>query len=111
DDTRASFIKGLFQDTFFNFLKTYPPDLSVRKVIHMDADLYSSTLFILCSFAPYLADGDIILFDEFNVPNHEFAAWEQFTRCFNIQYELLGGVNNYYQTAFVIKKTLNSQQT
>lgn len=102
-DSRAKFIKGLFQDTFFGFIKQHAPSTSIRKVIHMDADLYTSTLYILTSMAPYLRDGDIILFDEFNVPNHEFAAWDTFTKSFYIDYEVLGGVNNYYQIAVKIK--------
>ncbi|HXB94020.1 MAG TPA: class I SAM-dependent methyltransferase, partial [Puia sp.] len=77
DDDRGTFIKGLFQDTVYNFLDKYrkttdTPD-AVR-VLHMDADLYSSTLFALTMMAPFLRNGDIILFDEFNIPNHEFAA-------------------------------------
>jgi O-methyltransferase len=45
DDRRASFIVGLFQDTF--------PSLQISDanfdsvVVHLDADLYSSTLFVL----------------------------------------------------------------
>ncbi len=54
----------------------------------MDADLYSSTLFALTSMAPFLREGDIIPFDEFNIPNHEFAAWSDFVRSYYIQYEV-----------------------
>lgn len=100
EDNRARFFKGLFQDTFHPFLAEYPIKKGVQKVIHMDADLYSSTLFILTSIAPHLTEGDIILFDEFNVPNHEFAAWTAFVKSYYVQYEVLGAVNNYYQTAF-----------
>lgn len=107
-DSRAGFIKGLFQDTFFSFIKKHQPSTTTKKVIHMDADLYSSTLYILTSFAPYLRDGDIILFDEFNVPNHEFAAWDTFTKSFYLDYEVLGGVNNYYQIAVKVKDYNNN---
>ena len=69
----------------------------------MDADLYSSTLYVLTSIARYLKPGDIIFFDEFNVPNHEFAAFNQFVSSYYIKYELLGAVNNYYQIAIKIK--------
>jgi hypothetical protein len=100
NDSRATFIKGLFQNTFFDFLKNHPPKKDAIKVIHMDADLFSSTLFILSSFAPYLNKGDIILFDEFNVPNHEFAAWDIFVKSYYVNYEVIGSVNNFYQTAF-----------
>jgi hypothetical protein len=100
NDTRGYFIKGLFQNTLPQFLKNTPPENNVIKILHMDADLYSSTLFSLTYFMLYLNKGDIIFFDEFNVPNHEFAAWNDFVRSYYVQYELLGGVNNYYQTAF-----------
>ena len=102
-DQRGKFYKGYFQQSLFPFLKEYDLDNGRRKLIHMDADLYSSTLFVLTSIARHLKPGDIILFDEFNVPNHEFAAFTQFTSSFYIDYELLGAVNNYYQIAIIIK--------
>jgi O-methyltransferase len=106
-DPRVRFVKGLFQDTLYGFLEDYGKqsgrDGAVR-VIHLDADLYSSTLFALTMMAPYLRNGDILFFDEFNVPNHEFAAWNEFQKCFYIRYEVIGAVNNFYQTAFRIVK-------
>lgn len=101
NDTRCTFIKGLFQQTLPGFLKTF--DSSKRLVVHMDADLFSSTLFVLTSLAPHLKPGDIIMFDEFNVPNHEFFAFDVFVKSYYIKYEVLGGVNNYYQTAIIIQ--------
>jgi hypothetical protein len=70
----------------------------------MDADLYSSTLFALTMMAPFLRNGDIVLFDEFNIPNHEFAAWSDFVRSYYIRYEVIGAVNNFYQIAIKIIK-------
>lgn len=105
EDNRARFYKGLFQETVYPFLKSSVLQDDRVKVFHMDADLYSSTLFVLAAFAPYLRKGDILIFDEFNVPNHEFAAWHDFTRSFYIEYEALGAVNNFYQTALRITKT------
>ena len=101
-DERGKFYKGYFQQTLFPFLEEYNLNNGRQKLIHMDADLYSSTLFVLTSIARYLKPGDIILFDEFNVPNHEFAAFTQFANSFYIKYELLGAVNNYYQIAIKI---------
>ena len=108
DDSRGTFIKGLFQNTLYKFLQDYGRDIrqeAFTRVLHMDADLYSSTLFALTSMAPYLREGDIILFDEFNIPNHEFAAWNDFTRSYYIQYEVLGAVNNFYQVAMKVTKS------
>lgn len=104
NDTRAEFFKGLFQETLFGFIKLHNLNDGKRKIIHMDADLFSATIFVLTSLAPYLNDNDIILFDEFNVPNHEFYAFRIFTDTFYVKYELLGAVNNFYQIAIKIKK-------
>ena len=104
NDNRVEFIKGLFQNTFIPFTKTHDLNNERIRVIHLDADLYSSTLYILTSIAPYLKKGDILLFDEFNVPNHEFSAFQSFTQAFYIKTNLLGAVNNYLQVALQIRK-------
>jgi hypothetical protein len=103
NDSRIRFIKGLFQETLPEFLRNNHIEKSRRKVIHMDADLFSSTLFTLTCIAPYLNKGDIIFFDEFNVPNHEFFAFKMFTESYHIQTEVLGAVNNFFQVAFIIQ--------
>lgn len=102
-DNRGKFIKGLFQDTLPIFLKNNELTNSKRKVIHLDADLFSSTIFSLSLLYPYLQKGDIIFFDEFNVPNHEYMAYKIFTESFYVDLELLGSVNNYYQTSFIVR--------
>ena len=104
-DNRVKFVKGLFQDTLVPFIQENRGDLksAVRKIVHMDADLYSSTIFVLTQLYPYLQPGDIILFDEFNVPLHEFKAFNEFTKAFYIELKPLGAVNNYLQVAFVVK--------
>jgi hypothetical protein len=72
----------------------------------MDADIYNSTLFALTMMGPYLKKDDILLFDEFNVPMHEFKAFSEFISSFYIKVKLIGAVNNYYQTAFKIEENL-----
>ena len=76
---------------------------SKPKLIHMDADLFSSTIFVLSQLYPYLKNGDIIFFDEFNVANHEFLAFKIFTGSFYVKLRPVGAVNNFYQTAFVVE--------
>jgi 6-phosphogluconate dehydrogenase len=98
DDKRVSFIKGLFQDTLPDFVKAL--DKTKRKVIMMDADLYTSTLFTLTTLAPFLEKGDIVLFDQFNVPLHEFLAFSNFTDSYYLKFQLIGAANNYYFCAF-----------
>ncbi len=101
DDDRVKFYQGLFQQTLPSFLSEY--DSMKRKVIHMDADLYSSTLYILTVISNYLKPGDIIFFDEFSVPMHEYKAFMEWTKSFYIQYEVLGSVNNFFRLAVMIK--------
>lgn len=100
-DDRVTFVKGLFQDSLPRFLNDYKPQQ--KKVIHMDADLYSSTLFVLTKLIPFLEKDDIIIFDEFGVPTHEFRAFSDIVSSYNLKYEFLGAVNNYLQIAIKIK--------
>ena len=62
-DNRIRFIKGWFQNTVSDFLASHPfpgnPTL-----IHYDADLYSSTLYLLTTLCHYYRDYYFI-FDEF----------------------------------------------
>lgn len=102
NDPRATFVKGLFQDTLPGFLQTFADDK--RKMIHVDADLYSSTLYVLTRLEPLLKDGDIILFDEFGVPTHEFQAFINFQSAYGTKLELIAAANNYFFTAFKVKK-------
>lgn len=105
DDERAHFIKGLFQDTLNKFIDDNREILNKERtcVYHFDADLYSSTLFSLTQIYPLLKKGDIIIFDEFNVPLHEFKAYLEFTSSFNIKMKPVAALNNFYQMGFVVE--------
>ncbi len=105
NDDRCQFFKGIFQETVPGFLKDFKTDL--RKVIHMDADIYSSTLFALTMIGPLLNKSDIIIFDEFNVPMHEFKAFTEFISSYYVKVKVIGAVNNYYQTAFKVEENLS----
>lgn len=100
NDERCKFYVGLFQQTLPDFVKNF--NFNNRSVIHLDADLFSSTIYVLTTLAPYLKSGDIIFFDEFNVPMHEFHAFDIFVNSYYIKYEVLGAVNNFYQIAIKI---------
>lgn len=100
-DKRHHFYQGLFQQTLLPFLNEYKSGR--KKVIHLDADLYSSTLYVLTLLTPVLKAGDILLFDEFNVPMHEYKAFAEWSSSFYVNYKVLGGVNNFYQVAILIE--------
>lgn len=105
NDNRAKFIKGLFQDTLNKYIDNHKNDLESNhtKIIHLDADLYSATIFTLSQLYPFLKSGDIILFDEFNVAMHEFKAYVEFTENFYKKLKPIAAVNNFYQTAFIVE--------
>ena len=105
-DDRGSFYQGLFQQTLPGFLKTF--DNTKKTVLMLDADLYTATLFTLSSLAPHLKPGDIVLFDEFGVPTHEFMAYSNFMDSYYFEMELIGASSNYYFTAFKVKRAFGS---
>lgn len=103
-DDRANFIRGIFQDTLPGFLENEGSSIKTRqKLIHLDADLFSSTIFVLSQLYPYLNKGDLIIFDEFNVGNHEFFAFKIFTEAFYVNLCPIAAQNNFYQAAFIVK--------
>lgn len=102
DDQRVTLIKGLFQDTLDDFLATYRRN--GRMVIHCDADLYSSTLYLLSRLAPVLQPGDAIIFDEFSQPLHEFRALIDWAQAYRVDYAGLASAEEYHrQVAITIK--------
>ena len=70
---------GLFQDVLEKFLKDHPDPIAF---IHMDADLYSSTAYVLNAIKNQLKDGTIIAFDEFcgydGYEEGEYKAFQEF---------------------------------
>ncbi len=100
-DDRGKFFQGLFQQTLPTFLQSF--NNKNRTIIMLDADLYTATLFTLASLAPFLKKDDIIFFDEFVVPTHEFMAYRNFIDSFYFDLELIGAANNYYFVAFKVK--------
>jgi O-methyltransferase len=103
-DPRGKFVKGLFQDSLPGFIKEHSGLLNshAQKVILMDADLYSATIFTLSQLFPTLHKGDIIMFDEFSVAMHEFKAFLEFTGNFYIKLKPIAAVNNFYQVGFEV---------
>lgn len=104
DDERIEYVVGLFQDTLYDFLERFPGGR--RKVLHLDADLYTATLFVLTRIAPLLDPGDILIFDELGSlrnPEHEFRAVEDFFLSFPVNYRVLGSSEYHTQVALVLE--------
>lgn len=79
-DRRARFIPGLFQSTLYGFLDQVA--LRGKLVVHIDCDLYSSTLYLLSVLDRYFTAGTRLIFDDFHSLEHEYAAWRDYRRAF-----------------------------
>ena len=86
-DPRVTFVKGWFQDTVPDFLNATRFNSPV--LVHFDADLYSSTLFLLCSLWPVIPEY-YFMFDEFN-PD-ELIAMNDFVSAYPVEFEFLAAI-------------------
>ena len=82
---------GLFDQTLPGFLDQHADPVSL---LHVDCDLYSSTVTILEALGPRLQPGAVILFDEYyNFPRwqqHEYKAFQEFVEATGMTYEYIG---------------------
>ena len=77
-------------------------------VVNLDADLFSSTLYVLSQLDPYLREGDVIMFDELGDVLHEFRAFNASELSFGRDLKMIAKhpVNGWIcdQVAFVVGK-------
>ena len=97
EDPRVIFIKGLFQDTLGPFLKDYKP--RHRLIVHIDADLYASTLYVLATLNETIQSGSIVIFDEFGNVNDEFRACMDYIGAFRRKLTPIGWAEGFYGVA------------
>ncbi len=101
----ADIVPGLFEDSLPQFLKGHRDKLAF---LHLDADLYSSTVTVLDLVADRLAVGTVIVFDEyFNFPgwrNHEHRAWTEFVGRTGTEFDYLGYTVDNEQVVVRIRK-------
>jgi hypothetical protein len=89
----VSLVKGWFNETLPDFMKTHDKKISF---IHMDADLYSSTIYILDQLKDYMDKDCIIVFDElvnypgFDGDTGELKAFYEFVTKNNVKYTWIG---------------------
>jgi Macrocin-O-methyltransferase (TylF) len=76
DDARVRFFKGWFDQV----LPTYVVPEHEQLVLIMDADLYSSTSYVLRYLRPHIRPGTLIYFDEMNHLDHEPKAFDEFMK-------------------------------
>ena len=82
---------GMFDKTIPGFLEKHDDPIAM---LHVDCDLYSSTVTIFDTLGARLQPGAIILFDEYyNFPRwqqHEFKAFQEFVTASGLVYEYIG---------------------
>jgi hypothetical protein len=87
----AELVVGWFDETLPGFLAEHPEPVAF---LHLDADLYSSTVTVLEALEGRLRPGTVLLFDEyFNFPgweDHEHRAWVEFVARTGITFDCLG---------------------
>jgi O-methyltransferase len=94
-DARVSFVKGLFQETLPSFLKTFQQ--RGQLVVHCDADLYTSALYVLSHLDEFLLPSSLVIFDEFGTVNHEFRAFVDYTAAFRRHLVPMGWAGRFYE--------------
>ena len=103
DDPRAAFVKGVFQATLEPFLASGLPS-GRRLVLHMDADLYSSTLFCLARLYPLIVPGTLIIFDELVNSIHEYRALQDWSQSHLVDFRILGATPRFEQAAIEVTR-------
>lgn len=98
NDSRVAFEVGLFDATLPRALERLVA--GPRLVVHLDADLYSSTAFVLRALTPRLKAGDVLIFDEFADAQHEFRAYHEWIAVAPVRLVPVAAVNDFLQVAF-----------
>ncbi len=82
---------GMFDNTIPPFLDSHSDPIAL---LHVDCDLYSSTVTIFDLLGARLQPGAIVLFDEYyNFPRwqqHEYKAFQEFVATAGVEYEYIG---------------------
>ena len=85
------FVKGWFEDTLAAFLAANA--LKQRLVVHMDADLYAPSIYVLRTLQHLLVPGTVMIFDEYWFIKDEWRALQEFSRETGKSFEYLATTN------------------
>ena len=96
DDGRVQFFKGWFEQT----LPNYQPPPHEALVMNFDADLYSSTVFVLNTMESIMVPGTYVYFDEFNHQADELRAFDEFIKRTGMKFKVIGVTRNLDNVMF-----------
>ena len=95
-------VVGWFDQTLPGFKQNKIKDNPIA-LLHVDCDLYSSTVTILNSLKDNIVPGTVIIFDEYiNYPGwqlDEFRAWQEHCKMYGVEYEYIGRVSRHQKVA------------
>jgi Macrocin-O-methyltransferase (TylF) len=97
DDVRVEFHKGWFQETLPEFRLPIHENL----VINLDADLYSSTIYVLNQLRDSIVPGAYLFFDEFSDRHHELKAFDEFLTSTAMKFRLLAATSSFEKVLFL----------
>jgi hypothetical protein len=86
-DPRVSFVKGWFNETLPRYVGEMRAD-DRQLIVHFDADLYTSTTFVLHQLNGIMTSGTVLIFDEFGNPLHEYRALKDWAALFGRRYRI-----------------------
>jgi hypothetical protein len=88
----VNLIKGWFEDTLPKFCRELGQEQI--QLLHMDADTYKPTAYVLSYLTKNLGKGTIVIFDEYfgysNFRLHEFKAWQELVNSEGLKYRYIG---------------------
>ncbi|MRX26740.1 TylF/MycF/NovP-related O-methyltransferase [Kangiella sp. HZ709] len=89
--SNVKYVKGWYKDTLPEFFST---QRTMASLIHIDCDLYSSTIQALEELKPVIQKGTLIIFDDFygydGYEKHEYKAFYEFVDKYNVKSEMIG---------------------
>lgn len=95
-------VVGWFDQTLPGFKKRQIKNDPIA-LLHVDCDLYSSTVTILNNLRENIVPGTVIVFDEYiNYPGwqlDEFRAWQEHCRMYGVRYQYIGRVSRHQKVA------------
>jgi hypothetical protein len=98
--SNCQLIVGWFDQTLPKWIKSNHQPVAL---LHVDCDLYSSTVTILNNLRHQIVSGTVIVFDEYiNYPGwqlDEFKAWQEYVAKHKIRYEYIGRVSQHQKVA------------
>ena len=100
--SNCQLVVGWFDQTLPGFKQNRIKNGPVA-LLHVDCDLYSSTVTILENLKDNIVPGTVIVFDEYiNYPGwqlDEFRAWQEHCRMYGVKYEYIGRVSRHQKVA------------